>query len=296
MQMPSSLQHKLGPLPVWAWGVVVGGAWLAVGMLKGGTSTKAATAGPFATAPAGGGGDSTGGSSNILGGPGTTAAVEGGSGGAGTGGGGGGAGAGAGAGAGNTGGTVILPPDQTNLVLPVTTPGAADPTKGAGAAGPSARVPQTSVQPQLQLISTAVPAAPAPVALPTAASARAPLGPPAPVNGMPIVNAQTGFVTGTYNAPGSSGSGTWTPAPFPASNPTLTPLTAKAGGASVPAYAGGSSGGGTWAAPAPKLGPPAPVKGSPIVNAQTGFVTSKQPTTVTVAHPPAPVTSRRVKL
>ena len=51
MEIPASLSHKLGPLPVWAWGVVIGGAFLAVTMLKGGSSGTSGTT-TVATAPA----------------------------------------------------------------------------------------------------------------------------------------------------------------------------------------------------------------------------------------------------
>ena len=181
MEIPASLEKKLGPLPVWAWGAVVGGAFLAITLLKGGTSTSGTTT--AATAPAAtSGGDTTGGSSGILGSGDTTAPVTGGSG----------------------SGTPSDPPTSEGFTLtdPTTwlptsqpsqptsqpsqpvaaTPKTTDPTNGAGAAGPSLALPQTVVKAQTatpyvgaasqpQMVASAAPAVKAVVAIPVGIAA-----------------------------------------------------------------------------------------------------------------------------
>ena len=307
MELPSTLTKKLGPLPVWAWGAIIGGAWIGVGMLKGGTSATAATAGPFATAPADSSSSDPGGSSSILGGTGTTAPVTGGSGDAGgsasSGSGSGTSGGASSGGGGSFSGQLATP--QGGIDTPaISTPAVSvsDPTNGGGAAGPSIALPQTSVlavsaTPTPYIGSASQPAL-APVASikPTAGAAKNPAPPP--------TYAQA--TAGILNSPSLTGS----PTVFPTSNPTLTPLTAVAGGASTPVS--GSSGGGSWV-PSPVLNllnspsltktpAPAPVKGSsgggswvPLAPISMPQVSAPK-TTVTIAPPVASNTPKRVAL
>ena len=174
MELPASLEKKLGPLPVWAWGAVVGGAFLAITLLKGGTSTSGITT--AATAPAAtSGGDTTGGSSGILGSGDTTAPITGGS------------GSGTPSDPPTSGGFTLtdpgtwLPSSQPSQPV-AATPKATAPTNGAGAAGPSLALPQTVVKAQTatpyvgaasqpQMVASAAPAVKAVVAIPVGIAA-----------------------------------------------------------------------------------------------------------------------------
>lgn len=157
MQLPESLTHKLGPLPVWGWGAIIGGAWLAVGFLHGGSASSAA-AGPFATAQGSDGGDGGGGDSGAYGGalnsPDTTAPVSSGggatggtAGGGGFGGGGGGSSASVGVGGGSLSDNsappnALTPPGG----LPTVDPNAGASSTNANApSGPSATYTPTTV-------------------------------------------------------------------------------------------------------------------------------------------------------
>jgi hypothetical protein len=245
MELPASLEKKLGPLPVWAWGAVVGGAFLAITLLKGGTSTSGTTT--AATAPAAtSGGDTTGGSSGILGSGDTTAPITGGSG----------------------SGTPSDPPTSEGFTLtdPTTwpptsqpsqptsqpsqpvaaTPKTTDPTNGAGAAGPSLALPQTVVKAQTatpyvgaasqpQMVASAAPAVKAVVALPVGSILNSPS-----LTATPAQTGASGLTLAQWEANVAARS--------PGATQSAIAATAQRDFAGTPAA--GTSGGGTFQAPA----------------------------------------------
>ena len=278
MQMPSSLTHKLGPLPVWAWGVVIGGAWLAFGLVKGKGSTTAATAGPFATAPADSGG--TGSGSGILGASDTTVPIT-----SDPGGGGGSYDTVASgvnpyytgpADTGNTGTLATIAPTYTPTPVPL------DVTNGSGAAGPSMALAPTVTKALSKPVASYVGAASvvAPTVAPrvTAGAATAPR----------LVAAAS---PATLKVPGATYAGS--------SPATGTILTKTASGLPnvVVSATGAKKIVNSTAKPEPvavKLGPPAPAKVTqqlgPSAPAHKPGVIPPPP----ASHPvPAPVATRR---
>ena len=207
MTLPPALLHKLGPLPVWAWGGIIGvGGLAAVAVFGGHKSSSVKSSGQqFATAPAG----DSGGGGSAFGFPAGVAPVPsaGGDPASGTGGGSGGGYAGGAAGAASAAAFA------GGIGEPAVSSGSGDQTAatGGGGAGPGVGLAQPQVMASVP--AAPAPAAPAPAGLQgdsvLTGSYKAPAAPTVPIlgvssGGMATVNGQPMVSTGPTPAAGPS--------------------------------------------------------------------------------------------